>query len=249
MQSSNQAIEQSSNKRLPLIGITVESRHEPENDRSRGKMELNWNYAQAIAEAGGVPVVIPPVADMGQVSRIIDGWLIPGGLDIDAKHFGEENHPKVELQHPSRFAAEKALLDAVDPEMPVLGICYGCQFLNVARGGSLIQHLPDVVGHEAHTGGATHPYTIDPQSKLHQVTGAACIEGRSYHHQAVKAVGRGLRVVATDEDGTVEAIEATDRPWTIGVQWHPERTMDDEATRRLFNAFVQAAAEYAARKG
>lgn len=234
----------------PIIGITVESKFDPQDARTRGKMELNWNYAQAIADAGGVPIILPPTADMAEVAKIIDGWLIPGGLDIDAQQFGEENHPKSELQDPSRFAAEKALLEASDAAMPVFGICYGCQFLNVARGGSLHQHLPDVVGHESHSGGALQTYALETGSKLRQVTRVGEMAGKSYHHQAVKEVGEGLKVVATGEDGTVEAVEASDRPWMIGVQWHPERTLDDEASRRLFQEFVAEAARYAqSRKG
>ena len=94
----------------PVIGITVECKHLPQDERTRGSLTLNWNYAQAIAEAGGVPIVIPPTADPNAIAQMIDGWLIPGGYDIDAANFGEENHPKVELQDPSRFQAEQALL-------------------------------------------------------------------------------------------------------------------------------------------
>ncbi|MGO9896792.1 MAG: gamma-glutamyl-gamma-aminobutyrate hydrolase family protein [Bryobacteraceae bacterium] len=231
----------------PIIGITVDAHGDPEDPRTRGKLELNWNYAQAVTDAGGVPVLIPPMADMRDLSGVIHGWLIPGGADIDAGRFGQENHPKVSLQDPARFAGEKELLDSVSPELPILGICYGCQFLNVARGGTLIQHLPDVVGHEQHTGGTLQSYEIEPGSKLAAVVGQAHAAGKSYHHQAVESPGQNLHVVAKNEDGTVEAIEATDRPWVIGVQWHPERTLDDAASRRIFETFVAAARAYACR--
>jgi putative glutamine amidotransferase len=224
----------------PIIGITVEPKHEPDEPRTRGKLVLNWNYAQAVSDAGGVPILIPPMADMKELAQIIDGWLIPGGLDIDAQQFGEANHPKVDLQDPSRFAGERELLGQLDKEIPVLGICYGCQFLNVARGGNLIQHLPDVVDHESHEGGTLQRYSIS-DSHLRKVAGTETIEGKSYHHQAIKDLGRNLKAVATAEDGTIEAVEATDRPWMIGVQWHPERTLEDEATRRLFASFIEAA--------
>ncbi|MFZ4506848.1 MAG: gamma-glutamyl-gamma-aminobutyrate hydrolase family protein [Fimbriimonas sp.] len=232
----------------PIIGISTDCNHDPEEPRTRGRLELNWNYAQAIAEAGGVPILIPPMADMASVAKLIDGWLIPGGDDIDAARFGEENHPKVSLSDPARFAGESALLQAIDPELPVLGICYGCQFLNVARGGSLIQHLPDVVGHADHSSGSLHAANVEPESKLYSATGAAEIEGKSYHHQAVGRVGADLRVVARDAEGTVEALEAADRPWMIGVQWHPERTLEDPATRKLFADFVETARQFAANK-
>ncbi len=229
----------------PIIGITVDCQHDPEDARTRGKLELNWNYAQGIVDAGGVPILIPPTADMTVLSKIIHGWLIPGGDDIDATKFGEENHPKVSLQDPARYEGERKLLDAIDPDLPVFGICYGCQFLNVARGGSLIQHLPDVVGHETHTGGTLQDYEVVPESKLHAVVGSEKIRGKSYHHQAINRIGDGLTVVSNAEDGTVEAIEASDRPWLIGVQWHPERTLADSESKNLFAEFVKAATKYA----
>lgn len=229
----------------PIIGISTDSNRDPSDPRSGGKLTLNWNYAEAVVLAGGVPILVPPNADMSVVVNLIDGWLIPGGADIDAATFGEENHPAVELQDPARYAGEKALLDVAPADLPVLGICYGCQFLNVARGGSLIQHLPDVVGHETHAGGTLQDYSIDADSKLAKAAGTSTMQGKSYHHQAVKQTGEGLRVVAKGEDGTVEAIEAKDRPWMIGVQWHPERTVEDEATMTLFRDFVEAARKYA----
>jgi putative glutamine amidotransferase len=232
----------------PVIGITVDCAFDPADGRTNGKLELNWNYAQAIAEAGGIPLLIPPQAEPGVVADIIDGWLIPGGNDIDASHWGEQNHPKVKVIEPERFDAERRLMDSVPPELPVLGICYGCQFINVAHGGSLEQHLPDVLGHDLHRGGTLQRYSVEAGSKLAEATGVESIEGKSYHHQAVGRPGAGLQVIAKDQEGVIEAIEATDRPWMIGVQWHPERTREDEATQRLFRSFVRAAAEYRAAK-
>jgi len=229
----------------PIIGITVESKHDPEDTRTRGKIELNWNYGQAIADAGGVPLVIPPMADMEAVARVIDGWLIPGGLDIDAAHFGEETHEACELQDPSRFEAESSLFRLIPKEMPILGICYGCQFINVISGGSLIQHLPDVEGAAVHTGGPTQRYWLDEDSKLKQIVSESEVHGKSYHHQAIKAVGANLSVVAKAEDGVIEAVESQDRPWLIGVQWHPERTLDSPESVRLFTNFIEAAIQFA----
>jgi putative glutamine amidotransferase len=197
----------------PIIGISVDCQQDPKDARSGGKLTLNWNYAEAVAEAGGVPILIPPTADMAQVAEIIDGWLIPGGDDIDAKHFGEQNHPKVELQDPARFEAESRLYRAADSRMPIFGICYGCQFVNVVRGGSLYQHLPEVVGHENHTGGTLQEYQIDRESKIASIVQSDEIKGKSYHHQAINRTGQDLQVVARNEDGTIEAIEGTDRPW------------------------------------
>ncbi len=230
----------------PVIGITVEPKFEPENVRSRGKLMLNWNYPEEVAKCGGVPLLIPPMADMAEVAQIIDGWLIPGGLDIDASNFGQDNHPEAELQDPSRYSSEAALYAAVPEDLPILGICYGCQLVNVIAGGDLIQHLPDVVDHGEHSGGTDQSYEIDPSSQLAAVIGRSEARGKSFHHQAVGKIGTGLRVSARHEDGTVEAVEGTGSRWLIGVQWHPERTPDHEESQRLFRAFIEAARAFRA---
>ena len=231
----------------PLIGITVNAKEVP-GDKTGGKLWLNWNYAQAIADLGGIPILIPPQADMVELSRTIDGWLIPGGDDIDAKYFGEENHSLVTTIEPERFDAEAELYKHLPAETPVLGICYGCQLINVLRGGKLIQHLPDVVGHGTHAGGTKQTYSVRSGSKLSNIVGSEVIKGDSYHHQAIGALGGGLTVVAEHDDGMVEAIEATDRPWMVGVQWHPERTVNDPESKRIFEAFIRAASDYAKNK-
>ena len=231
----------------PLIGITVNAKEEPA-EKSGGRLWLNWNYAQVIADAGGVPLLIPPQADMEQLAKVIDGWLIPGGEDIDAKHFGEENHSEVRTIEEERYEAETKLYRNLDPETPVLGICYGCQFINVQRGGKLIQHLPDVVSHGEHAEGAKQTYNIRKGTKLHEIVGSDIAKGGSYHHQAVGKLGEGLQVVAEHDDGMIEAVEATDRPWMVGVQWHPERTFADPESKKIFEAFIRAAKSYAKQK-
>lgn len=231
----------------PVIGITLEVKQTPDDARSMGEMKLNWNYTQAIANAGGVPIIVPPHADMATIANMIDGWLIPGGLDIDAARFGQPNHPSVKLQDPARYDSESRLYNAIDPDLPVLGICYGCQFLNVKRGGSLEQHIPDRVGHSQHEGGTLAAVELASGSKIASIMGMR-VEGKSYHHQAIDGPGAGLDVVGRHEDGTIEAVEDASHPWLIGVQWHPERTLDDPATRRLFASFVEAASAFRARK-
>ncbi|MEQ1823985.1 MAG: gamma-glutamyl-gamma-aminobutyrate hydrolase family protein, partial [Fimbriimonadaceae bacterium] len=209
----------------PLIGITGHVQREPENPRTGGHVQLNWNYCQAVENAGGCPIIIPPHADADSIARVLDGLLIPGGPDIDAKEFGEENHPKVETVHPSRFDLEKRIFAAISPEMPILGICYGCQFINVQNGGSLIQHLPDLVGHEDDIPGTLQSYVVEENTRLHALVGGGA-KGQSWHHQAVARVGTNLKITARNADGTIEGLESTDRPWMVGVQWHPERTAD-----------------------
>lgn len=232
----------------PVIGITVDCAPDPSDNRTRGLLKLNWNYAQAVADAGGTPLLIPPQVAPEDLVDLLDGLLIPGGDDIDAKEFGEANHPAVKTIAAERFEGERRLFAKLNPEMPVLGICYGCQFINVMRGGTLHQHLPDIVGHDADIPGTSQSYEVAKDSHLACLVGSTKVEGQSWHHQAVNQVGASLKVVAKNEDGTVEALEATDRPWLIGVQWHPERTLEDEATKRLFKEFITAATEYRGRK-
>lgn len=232
---------------VPLIAITVDAYPDPSDERKGGELKLSWNYARAVAEAGGVPLLVPPMADMNVIAGLIDGWLIPGGDDIDASYWGEQNHPKVKLMARERHEADQRLYALVDPEMPIFGICYGCQFLNVIRGGSLIQHLPDVVGHEGHSGGAEEEICIEPGTKLGSMVGHVATT-RSYHHQAVGRLGAGLKQTAAHTDGTVEGFEAEDRPWMVGVQWHPERCLDQAASRRMFSEFIDQARAFKAKK-
>lgn len=228
----------------PIIGITGDVDVAIGSERNGGgKVQLNFNYVQAVVDAGGVPLIIPPQADMAAVAGLLDGLLIPGGADIDGSEFGEENHPAVDPVAKARFEGEKALFGEISPKLPVLGICYGCQFINIAHGGSLVQHLPDVVGHESDIPGTVQSYSVESDSKLGGMVGGEAT-GQSWHHQAIKNVGRDLRVTARNADGTIEAIESDSRPWLIGVQWHPERTADSDDSRAIFSAFLSAARAY-----
>jgi putative glutamine amidotransferase len=233
----------------PLIGITVESTQDPDDLRTRGHIKLNWNYFEMVSDAGGVPLVVPPTADPDDIAALIHGWLIPGGLDIDPARFGQALHPKAELQDPSRYEIESALYARLPRDVPILGICYGCQFLNVVRGGDLIQHLPDLPERLIHTDGPLHSAGIEPNSATAQALGTTLAVGQSWHHQAIGTLGQGLRVSALADDGTIEAVEAIDRPWEIGLQWHPERTPNEAATRNVFRSFIEAARAYAERRG
>lgn len=229
----------------PTIGITGPSVSDESDPATHGQITLNWNYAEVVAEAGGVPLIVPPTADPAEVARLLDGWLITGGADLDPALYGEEPHPETELCERRRTEAELKLLEHAHVELPIFGICYGCQFLNVARGGSLHQHLPDLENKTQHTGNVNQEYRVAPGSRLAQILGAAPARGASSHHQGIARLGQGLRAVAEHCDGTIEAIEDPDHPWFIGVQWHPERTPDDPCTLRLFASFVQAAKTFA----
>lgn len=231
----------------PVIGIVVDTKPDPADARTNGHLKLNWNYPLAVSEAGGVPLLIPPQADAEVILSLIDGLLIPGGNDIDAGHFSEPNHPSVKLIEPERFELEQRLLDRVPEEMPYLGICYGCQRLNVHRGGSLMQHIPDQLGHDLHSTGELQEYQMKEGSVLHGIIGNEGI-GESWHHQVVGRIGNSLAVVATDKDQIPEAIEDQSKPFCVGVQWHPERTRDSETSKALFAAFIKAASEYRAKR-
>ena len=233
----------------PVIGISLSALHEPENDRNHGQFSLCWNYAEAVVEAGGIPIGVFPITDPALTVGLIDGWLIPGGDDIDPASYGHAKHEKSELICPKRYSGEVALFKAMSAETPIFGICYGCQFLNVQFGGSLHQHVPDIVGHEEHTGGTLAPYNVVSGTKLANIVKELKIQGRSYHHQSIDRLGTDLVVNAWHQDGTVEGIEAPGRNWVVGTQWHPERTLLDLETKRLFKAFVEACARYRADSG
>ncbi|HXH61308.1 MAG TPA: gamma-glutamyl-gamma-aminobutyrate hydrolase family protein [Fimbriimonadaceae bacterium] len=227
----------------PVIGITTGCGPDP-NDPGNERTYVNRLYADCLVEAGAAPVLLTRATPVESIVPLLDGLLIPGGDDIDASQFGAKNHPMVKLEDPGRYVFEKALLDALPQEAPVLGICYGCQMINVYRGGSLVQHIPDVAGASQHTGGVEEKYMVEPTSRLEAMLGSQCVVGKSYHHQANAQVGEGLKVTARSEDGMIEGIEDAGGRWLFGVQWHPERTPDSEATKNLFKAFVDAATRY-----
>lgn len=232
----------------PLIGITVDLY--PADEPIGPEYRLRKNYAQCIVDAGGVPIIIPANAPIEEIAPLLDGWLIPGGSDIDPVQFGAERHSECKLQDPSRFATEKALFEALPKTVPILGICYGSQFLNVVLGGDLVQHLPDGLGHDQHSGGTIQEYAISPNSKFAEIVGSTSLTGRSYHHQALGKVAPGLQVVARHEDGTIEAVEATtDERWLFATQWHPERMPETTGTKNLFESFIKAAAAFRASRG
>ena len=226
--------------KAPIIGISADSARDPGNARTHGVVSLNWNYTEVVVSAGGVPILLPPAADMTAIAPLLDGWIIPGGNDIDPANFGQPLDDRCTLSDPERFAAERTLYEALPPDVPVLGICYGMQFLNVIRGGTLLQHIAGE-GFSDHTKGELQPVALQGTSRLATETRVETIHGSSWHHQAVGTLGRGLRVTALSPDGIVEAIEDPDHPFLIGVQWHPERTPHDDATRRLIAAFIVAA--------
>ncbi len=215
---------------------------------------LPAGYFRGVTLAGGIAVLLPPQpvnpAITARVLDGVDGLVITGGKDLDPALYGQPPHPTADEPGPDRDAWELALLrEALNRELPVLGICRGAQVLNVALGGTLHQHLPDVVGHSGHRVGnavfTTLPVRTVPGTRLAAVVGESA-DAKCYHHQAIAEVGAGLVVSGWDLDGVIEAIELPGTGFVLAVQWHPEESLDD---LRLFAAVVDAARCYAAANG
>jgi putative glutamine amidotransferase len=207
-------------------------------------------YMRAVQAADGVPVVAAPSADPKALSLRIDGLLLTGGVDLDPGLYGATTHHETQAPDEARDSFETAVLDACCAEgIPVLAVCRGLQILNVARGGSLDQHLPDTVGSSIHlpTPGAfaRHRVRIDSGSRLARIVGEEKVDVPTHHHQAVDRLGGGLVAVAWADDGVIEALEDPSYDFLVAVQWHPEAGED----LALFDALVAAAALVSAAAG
>ena len=204
-------------------------------------------YVRAIERAGGRPLLVPPSKDgVGETLDALDGLLFSGGSDLDPELYDQEPHEETFGVVAERDLAELALLSAaLERDMPVLAVCRGSQVLNVARGGDLVQHLPDVVGDEKHkhTPGtfADHDVTLESGTLLAELLGDRA-PVKSHHHQGLGRLGQGLRVAARAEDGTIEAVEDPSHRFALGVLWHPEAGED----LKLFEELVRAARAYRA---
>lgn len=242
----------------PLIGVTTSEMREavrttplPEGDPPTREMALGMVYLKAVEHAGGLPVVLPPLdhAAIEPLLDRLDGLCLSGGPDLDPDAYGQPPHDLLGLVEPDLDAFELALAQAADARgMPVLGICRGAQALNVARGGTLHQHVADVVGDGiAHRQAevariATHLVVVDDGTRLASIAGAGELAVNSFHHQAVDRLGRDLVATARSTDGLVEAIEDPGAETLfLGVQWHAEGLPEDPRHRALFAALVDAA--------
>ncbi|MEQ9619438.1 MAG: gamma-glutamyl-gamma-aminobutyrate hydrolase family protein [Deltaproteobacteria bacterium] len=220
----------------PVIGITT--------DIKEGNFLIEEKYARAVAVAGGIPFLIPSITGNDRLvedtAAAIDGLLLPGSRDMDPGFYNEEPHPKLRPMSLERTETEFAVLRQVtERRIPVLGICGGMQLINVFCGGSLYQDIhsfiPDAGPHEK---GAAHEILVESGSLLFRITGTDRFSSKSYHHQAVKETGRGLRVSARAPDGIVECIESLDPPFVLGIQWHPELE-DNVISERILNSFIE----------
>jgi putative glutamine amidotransferase len=206
-------------------------------------------YVEAVERAGGRPLLVPPSRDgVEETLDALDGLILSGGSDLDPAIYGAEAHAQTIVVRPDRDAAELELLrSALERDLPTLAICRGSQVLNVARGGDLVQHLPEVVGDDKHkeTPGAfsDHEVAVAADSRLGALVGDRT-GVKSHHHQGYGRVGDGLRVVAWADDGTVEALEDPSRRFALGVLWHPE----EDADGALFEGLVAEAGRYRAER-
>jgi putative glutamine amidotransferase len=246
-------------RRPPLIGVTTsEVRWIPrttdpveQSEPPQREMTLGLNYLTAVQAAGGLAVVLPPIHD-GTIEAMLDrldAVCLSGGPDLHPDGYGAEPDSSLGPTWPELDAFELELAQRADQRgLPVLGICRGAQALNVARGGTLHQHLPDVTdGSIRHRqveppGTSTHEVRLDGRSAVGRLLGAAITPVNSFHHQAADVLGSGLRAVGHAPDGVIEALEATDRPHVWGVQWHAETLVDRAAHLALFRGLVEAAA-------
>jgi putative glutamine amidotransferase len=232
----------------PTIGITTYHARADWRGWSEEGALLPWTYVTSIRNSGGRPVLLPPGGDAAEAAATVaalDGIVIAGGGDIDPATYGApDKHPRTEVTAPDRDAWELAVAEAaVRQGVPLLGICRGAQVLNVACGGTLHQHVPDLVGHDEHSGPrdgfGTHKVRVTSGSIVQSILpGGEFFDVPTHHHQAVHMVGAGLTAVAWADDGVIEAIESTTQDeFLVGVQWHPEQGDDP----RLFSALVAAA--------
>jgi putative glutamine amidotransferase len=241
---------ETSEPRPPIIGLTTYLEQAQTGVWDVQAAFLPKVYFEAITRVGGIAILLPPQPVSEEIANRVldglDGLLITGGKDVDPARYGQEPHPTTDTPRTDRDAWEDALLTAaIARELPFLGVCRGAQVLNIARGGTLHQHLPEVIGTEKYQlGGGTFgrvDVEAEADSAVGRIVGTDPLEVAVYHHQAIDRVGEGLRVTARTADGVIQAVELESVPFCVAVQWHPEQTGDD---LRLFAGLVQAAREY-----
>src|SRR6266508_3450960 len=231
----------------PIVGITTYVASATFESWTEESALVPADYVRAIELAGGRPLLVPPSDDgVDETLDVLDALVFSGGSDLDPATYGQEPHPETKGVVAERDRAELALLEAaLARDMPVLAVCRGSQVLNVALGGDLVQHLPDVVGDEKHkhTPGtfAEHDVRLEGGSRVGALLGERA-PVKSHHHQGFGRLGEGLTEVAWADDGTLEAVEDPSRRFAVGVLWHPEAGED----ACLFDELVRQAEEYRA---
>ena len=237
---------------IPIVGVTTYVADAAWGSWERRAAVLPESYFELVAAAGGRPLLVPPPSSApggpgvgaDEVIDVLDALVLTGGGDVDPDCYGEEPDPEVSGVDTNRDASERALLAAaLRADMPVLAICRGCQVLNVELGGTLYQHLPDVVGNVDHRSAPMVFGDVDvatvPGTVTSDVFGDTTTV-RCSHHQSIRMLGRGLVATAHAGDGVIEAVELPAARFVLAVQWHPEEGLD----QRPFDALVEAAAAY-----
>jgi gamma-glutamyl-gamma-aminobutyrate hydrolase PuuD len=239
--------------RRPVIGITAYEEDASWNQWHERACLVPTSYVRAVEKAGGLPLLIPvqelTVGDARELLSRLDGVTLSGGPDVNPSRYGEPAHPSTSRPRDERDDVESKLIEAATSDaVPALAICRGLQVLNVARGGSLIQHLPDAVGHGGHAsdpeGHGLHDVRVEPGSRLAGSLGWERAGVPAHHHQAIDSLGKGLVATAWADDDTIEAVEDRSVPFLLGVQWHPEEGED----LGIFRSLVAAASTFAARR-
>ena len=238
----------------PIIGLTTYGYQEKHTvtDYYDHYYALPKDYADSVIRAGGIPLLIPPNdTDWQTLWPLLDGIISTGGTDVAPRHYNSNSHnPKIQAEAPERDAAEIALIRhaAAAKNKPVLCICRGMQVLNVALGGTLHAHIPDIREQDIHRSKegswSRHDCYVETDTQLANIMGTENVNTFSGHHQAIDRIADELKVVATAPDGIIEALTSHSHPWLIGVQWHPEKSAAiDPTQQRIFDELVKAAAK------
>lgn len=238
----------------PIIGITSTGKNESylESRYYKSYYASPSQYVDAVRKAGGVPIILPSAKpdEVQDILQIVDGMIVTGGTDIAPEFYdGNSDHPNLTQLDKERDASEIAIVQNIVEmaDKPLFCVCRGMQVLNVALGGTIYEHLPDILEDDMHRDDGfwtLHDVDVDNDSLLAQVMQAETVNTYSGHHQAIKTVGEGLSVVAKAADGIIEALTYENHPWVLAVQWHPEKTAAEDITQqRLFDALVEAARE------
>lgn len=230
----------------PVIGLTSYLEPAKWGAWDQPAALIPWNYVNKLQAAGATVVILPPDADNHDAISRLDGLVMAGGADIEPARYGAAHQEGTDKPRTERDASELGLYRAArDANLPVFGICRGLQIMAVAHGGSLHQHLPDVVGNTLHRDAPgtlnDHGATFTPGSLIAELVGATDVTVNSSHHQAVNSPG-DLTVTGYAEDGTIEVCEDPSAEFVLGVQWHPEFSNDEQVSENLFRAFVKACA-------
>jgi len=239
----------------PIIGITTYRDRVTDGGVDIGAAFIPETYVDAVTRAGGIAVLLPPQPASAELAASVldrvDGVILAGGLDVDPARYGQERHAETDSPRTDRDEWEDAVLAAaLERDVPMLAICRGIQLMNVHLGGTLLQHLPDVLGHGKYSGGdgvfATNATHLEPGSRGSELVGGReSFAVQTSHHQALDELAPGLVAFARNDDGLVTAVEVPDHSFAVGVQWHPEEAAEDDG---LVAGLIAAARERAARR-